>query len=128
PARDPPRRRAPRGRARQDRALDHPRRRTALPGAHPGDRRAQMARARHAHHRARARAGLGDPRGGAMALTIPPRAGQIAYGALFAAVLPALLVVWAKRTSDVVRLPAVTSMQLGVALILVGATLVIGGW
>jgi protein-S-isoprenylcysteine O-methyltransferase Ste14 len=63
-----------------------------------------------------------------MALTVPPRVGKIAYGALFVAVLPALLVVWAKRTADIVRLPAVTSTPLGVALILVGATLVIGGW
>lgn len=59
---------------------------------------------------------------------IGARLGKIAYGALFVAVLPALLVAWAKGTADVVRLPAIASVPIGVAIAAFGVALVLAGW
>jgi protein-S-isoprenylcysteine O-methyltransferase Ste14 len=61
----------------------------------------------------------------------PPGSRRIAkalYGLLFAAVLPALLVAWARATEAVVRAPACHGRPLGIALCLAGAVLVGSGW
>lgn len=54
--------------------------------------------------------------------------GKILYGALFAAVLPALLVMWARATNDVVRVPAPRSLVAGGAIATAGAVIVVSGW
>src|ERR1700736_5794494 len=57
---------------------------------------------------------------------VPPRrhvAGQLAYAALFALVLPLLLTAWASALERRVALPAVGSRPLGVTLAVCGALL-----
>ena len=53
--------------------------------------------------------------------------GRIAYGALFVVVVPALLILWARATANVVRLPAVASPTWGVVVAVAGATLIVAG-
>jgi protein-S-isoprenylcysteine O-methyltransferase Ste14 len=53
--------------------------------------------------------------------------GKTLYGLLFIAALPALLIVWAKRTEAVVSLPAADSTRLGPALSVCGAALMVYG-
>ena len=50
--------------------------------------------------------------------------GKFLYGALFAVVLPVLLVVWAGETRELVKLPAIHSLPWGVGAITVGSLLV----
>lgn len=54
--------------------------------------------------------------------------GKVAYGALFAVLLPALLVAWARATGPFVHAPAIRSSGAGGVLVSVGAALVLGGW
>jgi len=54
--------------------------------------------------------------------------GKVAYGALFAGLLPVLLVAWARSTERWVHAPALTSPALGWSLVACGAALVLGGW
>jgi prolipoprotein diacylglyceryltransferase/protein-S-isoprenylcysteine O-methyltransferase Ste14 len=54
--------------------------------------------------------------------------GKVLYGALFAAVLPALLVLWARATVDVVTLPAVRSPSAGATLIVLGGALMLASF
>ena len=54
--------------------------------------------------------------------------GKVLYGALFAGVLPALLLLWARATAGVVRIPAPRSVALGAALAGCGALLMVSGW
>ncbi len=54
--------------------------------------------------------------------------GKIAYGALFAAALPALLVAWARATAPFVLAPAIHSTSVGTSLVTLGAALVLAGW
>ncbi|MBI5086625.1 MAG: hypothetical protein HZB13_18770, partial [Acidobacteria bacterium] len=53
--------------------------------------------------------------------------GKILYGALFAVVVPAALVAWARATADTVRLPVVASMPLGLTVAAAGALLLLLG-
>ncbi|MBI5281618.1 MAG: phosphatase PAP2 family protein [Candidatus Solibacter usitatus] len=53
--------------------------------------------------------------------------GKVLYGALFAIVLPAALVAWAKATADTVRLPAVASLPLGLTAAAAGSLLLLLG-
>ena len=62
-----------------------------------------------------------------MAVTRDSLAGKVMYGALFALVVPGLLVLWARATSDVVTLPAVHSFPLGAAAALTGSGLAFWG-
>lgn len=55
-------------------------------------------------------------------------AGKLLYGALFVAVLPALLVLWARATEGVVRVAVPGSGPIGAALIVAGAALILSGW
>ncbi|HEY1954222.1 MAG TPA: prolipoprotein diacylglyceryl transferase family protein [Polyangiaceae bacterium] len=54
--------------------------------------------------------------------------GKILYGLLFAAVLPALLALWARATESTVTAAACHSPRLGAALAIAGALLVLAGW
>jgi protein-S-isoprenylcysteine O-methyltransferase Ste14 len=54
-------------------------------------------------------------------------AARIAYALLFCAVLPGLLVLWARSTADIITLPAYGNTALGVALCGTGLTLLAGG-
>jgi len=60
----------------------------------------------------------------------PSRAwlGKVLYGLLFAAVLPALLVLWARATKDIVTAPPVRALVPGVAACAAGALLMVAGW
>jgi hypothetical protein len=49
--------------------------------------------------------------------------GNVLYGSLFALVVPALLFLWARATSDVVLLPAVHSPPIGAARVAMGCGL-----
>lgn len=49
--------------------------------------------------------------------------GRVLYGGFFVAVLPALLVVWARQTGTLVTLPAIHSLPWGVAIAAIGAVL-----
>lgn len=53
--------------------------------------------------------------------------GRISYGALFTVVLPILLAVWAKRTEPHVPLDVVGTWATGVAIISLGATVMVAG-
>lgn len=53
---------------------------------------------------------------------------KVLYGALFVLVLPALLVLWARGSSDVVALPAIRAPIAGSVLASAGACLVLAGW
>jgi membrane-associated phospholipid phosphatase/protein-S-isoprenylcysteine O-methyltransferase Ste14 len=50
--------------------------------------------------------------------------GKVLYGALFTVALPALLVVWAIKTRDVVHLPAVHSLPWGIGAVGLGVLLI----
>ncbi len=54
--------------------------------------------------------------------------GKLLYGLLFVAVLPALLVLWARSTESVVLAPAWHSPALGIGLASAGALLMLAGW
>jgi protein-S-isoprenylcysteine O-methyltransferase Ste14 len=54
---------------------------------------------------------------------IPAWLGKTAYAALFAVVLPVLLVLWARRLDQLVALPAYGSPAVGVVVVLLGAAL-----
>ena len=54
--------------------------------------------------------------------------GKLLYGALFVLVLPALLVLWARSTRDVVSLPSVRSLPGGAALAGLGLAVMLSGW
>ncbi|MEZ4406292.1 MAG: prolipoprotein diacylglyceryl transferase [Polyangiales bacterium] len=56
------------------------------------------------------------------------RVGKALYGALFVALLPALLVLWARAASPAVPLPTPRSLVGGLALALAGLALIFGGW
>jgi len=63
-----------------------------------------------------------------MALTSAARPlAKAAYGALFCLALPALLVLWARATADVVTLPALRAPLAGAVLIGLGAALMAAG-
>ncbi|HEY8131906.1 MAG TPA: prolipoprotein diacylglyceryl transferase family protein [Thermoanaerobaculia bacterium] len=53
--------------------------------------------------------------------------GKIAYGVLFAAILPAAMVMWAMRLDRLLALPQIGSPAIGVSLAIAGAFLVLGG-
>jgi protein-S-isoprenylcysteine O-methyltransferase Ste14 len=53
--------------------------------------------------------------------------GRLAYGALFVAVLPAGLVLWARAAAPAVPLPPVSSLPAGIALVAAGFSLMIAG-
>lgn len=57
----------------------------------------------------------------------PSTLGKILYGFLFVVVLPVLLVVWAWRTEESVRFPAVESLPAGSAIAICGFVLMILG-
>ena len=65
--------------------------------------------------------------GDAVAPKGPAIFGKVLYGLLFVAALPALLIVWARRTEATVSLPAADSPGLGLALVIGGAALTIYG-
>jgi len=54
--------------------------------------------------------------------------GKLAYGLLFVALLPALLVAWARSTESVVTAPAWHAPRIGLGLAASGALLVLAGW
>ncbi|HTS34215.1 MAG TPA: prolipoprotein diacylglyceryl transferase family protein [Candidatus Solibacter sp.] len=54
-------------------------------------------------------------------------AAKLLYGLLFAVVLPLLLVIWARRTSTLVNLPAIHSLRWGLAASAVGVLLMVLG-
>jgi len=54
--------------------------------------------------------------------------GKVLYGALFAIVIPALLVAWARATERVVHAPAIHAPRAGLALAIAGALTMIAGW
>lgn len=61
--------------------------------------------------------------------TPPPRAlGKVLYGALFVVVVPALLVSWARATRDVVKLPAIHSLPIGLAVAVASSLVMVLGW
>jgi hypothetical protein len=62
-----------------------------------------------------------------VAVTRGAFAGKVMYGALFAVVIPGLLVIWARATSDVILLPAVRSLPVGAAAALIGCGLMLWG-
>ena len=62
-----------------------------------------------------------------MAVTRDALVGKVLYGSLFALVMPALLLLWARATSDVVLLPAVRSPPIGAALAAMGCGLTLWG-
>ena len=53
--------------------------------------------------------------------------GKIAYGLLFAVILPAALVVWAMRLDRLLELPQIGSPAIGVAIAIAGVLLILGG-
>ena len=65
------------------------------------------------------------PRGGELALS--GAAARLAYALLFCALLPALLVLWARATADVIALPAYGSPTLALLLATAGALLMLTG-
>ena len=65
------------------------------------------------------------PRGGELALS--GGAARLAYALLFCALLPALLVLWARATADVIALPAYGSPTLALLLATAGALLMLTG-
>src|ERR1039458_8595440 len=71
------------------------------------------------------RRGLVCPRGGALALA--GDAARLPYALLFCALLPALLVLWARATADVIALPAYGSPTLALLLATAGALLMLTG-
>ncbi|MHB1311550.1 MAG: prolipoprotein diacylglyceryl transferase family protein [Gemmatimonadaceae bacterium] len=54
-------------------------------------------------------------------------AGRLAYAALFVVVLPALLVLWARRLDSLVALPALGSPAVGIAVAALGLALMLAG-
>jgi protein-S-isoprenylcysteine O-methyltransferase Ste14 len=54
--------------------------------------------------------------------------GMAAYGVLFGAILPALLVVWARAAETSVRAPSWHDPVVGTVLALAGGTLIVSGW
>jgi protein-S-isoprenylcysteine O-methyltransferase Ste14 len=60
-------------------------------------------------------------------LGAPALAGRLAYGALFAVLLPALLVLWAVRLDAVLRLPAYGSAASGLAVAGLGLAVIAAG-
>jgi phosphatidylglycerol:prolipoprotein diacylglycerol transferase len=54
--------------------------------------------------------------------------GKLLYGLLFAVVLPALLVAWARSTEAVVHAPSWHDSRLGIGLCAMGALSMIAGW
>lgn len=70
-------------------------------------------------------AGASD--GGARAAKGSAVFGKTLYGLLFIVALPALLIVWAKRTETSVTLPAADSPRLGLALLICGAAVLVYG-
>src|SRR5450759_3185318 len=68
---------------------------------------------------------LVPPRGGQLALT--GRAARLAYAFLFCVVLPALLVLWARATADVIALPVYGSPWLALLAATAGALLLLAG-
>jgi prolipoprotein diacylglyceryltransferase len=63
-----------------------------------------------------------------MGLTSAQRLGVVGYGALFTVVLPALLVLWARHTTLVVRWPVPLAAWLGAPLTALGLLLLLAGW
>jgi protein-S-isoprenylcysteine O-methyltransferase Ste14 len=55
------------------------------------------------------------------------KTGRVAYGFLFCAVLPALLVLWAHAARDIVHLPVYGSPRLGMGIAAAGAVLIAAG-
>ena len=53
---------------------------------------------------------------------------KTAYGLLFVVLLPIGLIVWAKSTGQIVRLPIISSLPLGATLCIVGGILLFSGW
>jgi len=53
--------------------------------------------------------------------------GKLLYGALFAVVVPGLMVLWTARTAPAVRLPAIHSVSCGIATALIGLLLLLLG-
>src|ERR1035437_6963358 len=68
---------------------------------------------------------LVHPRGGELALS--GAAARMAYGLLFCAVLPVLLVLWARATADVIALPVYGSPALAALAAIAGALLLLWG-
>src|ERR1035437_1681851 len=71
------------------------------------------------------RGGLVHTRGGELAVT--GAAARVAYALLFCALLPALLVLWARATADVVALPAYGSPALALLAAIAGGLLLLAG-
>lgn len=65
------------------------------------------------------------PRGGELALS--GAAARLAYALLFCAAIPALLVLWARATADVITLPVYGSPALALLLAVAGALLLFAG-
>ena len=57
-----------------------------------------------------------------------PLAGPIAYGGLFALLLPTLLVLWARASEQGVNLPALHWPAVGLVLAAAGIALILAGW
>jgi protein-S-isoprenylcysteine O-methyltransferase Ste14 len=53
--------------------------------------------------------------------------GKVSYGLLFVAVIPALLILWAKYTVDIIKLPLPENLLLGYILLISGALFVFSG-
>jgi protein-S-isoprenylcysteine O-methyltransferase Ste14 len=53
--------------------------------------------------------------------------GKVLYGLLFAAIIPALLILWARYTSDVIKLPVPGRPLFGYILLVSGVLLIISG-
>jgi len=77
-------------------------------------------------HRALVR--LGHPRKCDLAVANPSALAKFAYGFLFVVILPILMIAWAHATNGIVTAPAVHSNPWGIALVVIGVLLVLGGW
>lgn len=54
--------------------------------------------------------------------------GKVLYGALFAVILPILLVAWARATEDTVAIASLRSVPIGAAFSAIGALFMVSGW
>ncbi len=69
----------------------------------------------------------GNGKGGYLIIKIKPLIGKTLYGLLFVAVIPLLLVLWAKATSGLINLPVPENPVSGYLLSSVGLVLILSG-